>query len=49
MEDTSMPVTYKRQDDLEALFEQFASIEQLENIEFPDPQSEKEHESKDED
>ncbi|HFI0131542.1 TPA: SPJ_0845 family protein [Streptococcus suis] len=32
-----MAVTYKRQDDLEKMLEQFASFDKLEEIEFPDP------------
>lgn len=34
-----MPVTYKRQDDLEKMLEEFASFETLEEVEFPDPKS----------
>lgn len=32
-----MPVNYKRQDELEKLFETFAHIDQLEEITFPEP------------
>lgn len=35
-----MPVTYKKQDDWDKLFEQFASFDDLEKVEFPDPKSE---------
>lgn len=34
-----MPVTYRRQDDLEKLFETFASFDEMEKVEFPDPKS----------
>ncbi|HFH9838879.1 TPA: SPJ_0845 family protein [Streptococcus suis] len=34
-----MAVTYKRQDDLEKMLEEFASFDKLEEIEFPDPKS----------
>ncbi|WP_174235144.1 SPJ_0845 family protein [Streptococcus suis] len=34
-----MAVTYKRQDDLEKMLEEFASFEKLEEIEYPDPKS----------
>ncbi|HFU4458934.1 TPA: SPJ_0845 family protein [Streptococcus suis] len=34
-----MAVTYKRQDDLEKMLEEFASFDKLEEIEFPDPAS----------
>ncbi|HEL2216725.1 TPA: hypothetical protein TZH47_001438 [Streptococcus suis] len=40
-----MAVTYKRQDDLEKMLEEFASFEKLEEIEYPDPKS-KEHSGK---
>ena len=36
-----MAVTYKRQDDLEKMLEEFASFEKLEEIEYPDPKSKK--------
>ncbi|HFI0632910.1 TPA: SPJ_0845 family protein [Streptococcus suis] len=36
-----MAVTYKRQDDLEKMLEQFASFDKLEEIEFPNPKSKK--------
>lgn len=32
-----MAITYKRQDDLEKMLEEFASFDQLEQVEFPDP------------
>ncbi|MDQ0221884.1 SPJ_0845 family protein [Streptococcus moroccensis] len=32
-----MPVTFKKQDDWDKLLEQFASFDDLENVEFPDP------------
>lgn len=32
-----MPVSYKRQDDLEKLLEEFASFDQLEQVIFPEP------------
>lgn len=32
-----MPVSYKRQDDLEKLLEEFASFDQLEQVTFPEP------------
>lgn len=38
-----MPVTYKRQDDLEIMLEEFASFETLEEVEFPDPKSKEKH------
>lgn len=31
-----MAVTFKRQDDLEKILEEFASFDQLEKVEFPD-------------
>lgn len=31
-----MPVTYKREDDLDKLLEEFASFDALESVEFPD-------------
>lgn len=31
-----MAVTFKRQDDLEKMLEEFASFEKLEEVEFPD-------------
>ncbi|HEP1818978.1 TPA: hypothetical protein VB845_000778 [Streptococcus suis] len=34
-----MAVTFKRQDDLEKMLEEFASFEKLEEIEFLDPKS----------
>ncbi|MDG4524661.1 hypothetical protein KQ224_10965 [Streptococcus parasuis] len=34
-----MAVTYKRQDDLEKMLEEFASFENLEEIEYQDPKS----------
>ena len=34
-----MAVTYKRQDDLEKMLEEFASFENLEEVEYPDPKS----------
>ena len=34
-----MAVTYKRQDDLEKMLEEFASFENLEEIEYPDSKS----------
>lgn len=34
-----MAVTYKRQDELEKMLEEFASFEELEKVEFPDPKS----------
>lgn len=34
-----MAITYKRQDDLEKMLEEFASFEELEKVEFPDPKS----------
>ena len=36
-----MAVTYKRQDDLEKMLEEFASFENLDEIEYPDPKSKK--------
>ncbi|HFH9837393.1 TPA: SPJ_0845 family protein [Streptococcus suis] len=36
-----MAVTYKRQDDLEAMLSEFASFEELEKVEFPDPKTKK--------
>ncbi|MGQ7549751.1 SPJ_0845 family protein [Streptococcus suis] len=40
-----MAVTYKRQDDLEKMLEEFASFEKMEEIEYPDAKS-KEHSEK---
>ncbi|MER0122209.1 SPJ_0845 family protein [Streptococcus sp. ZJ93] len=37
-----MAVTYKRQDDLEKMLEEFASFDALEKVEFPDPKAPKE-------
>lgn len=34
-----MAVTFKRQDDLEKMLEEFASFDKLEEVEFPDPTS----------
>lgn len=34
-----MAVTYKRQDDLEKMLEEFASFEKLDKVEFPVPTS----------
>lgn len=34
-----MAVTYKRQDGLEKMLEEFASFENLDEIEYPDPKS----------
>ncbi|HEM2809507.1 TPA: hypothetical protein U0616_001297 [Streptococcus suis] len=34
-----MAVTFKRQDDLEKMLEEFATFENLEEVEFPDPTS----------
>ncbi|HEL2383920.1 TPA: hypothetical protein U0431_000344 [Streptococcus suis] len=34
-----MAVTFKRQDDLEKMLEEFATFEKLEEVEFPDPTS----------
>ncbi|MCP1638632.1 SPJ_0845 family protein [Streptococcus gallinaceus] len=34
-----MAVTFKKQDDLEKMLEQFASFDLLEEVEFPDPKS----------
>ncbi|NQN67398.1 hypothetical protein HPA05_02640 [Streptococcus suis] len=34
-----MAVTFKRQDDLEKMLEEFASFDKLEEVEFPDPKS----------
>ncbi|HFI0105837.1 TPA: SPJ_0845 family protein [Streptococcus suis] len=34
-----MAITYKRQDDLEKMLEEFASFDKLEEIEFPDPKA----------
>lgn len=36
-----MALTYKKQDDLERMLEEFASFEALEEIEFPDKKGEK--------
>ncbi len=44
-----MAVTYKRQDDLEKMLEAFASFEKLEEVEFPDPNSNPETEAHKED
>ncbi|CRH92753.1 Uncharacterised protein [Chlamydia trachomatis] len=34
-----MAVTFKKQDDLEKMLEEFASFDLLEEVEFPDPKS----------
>lgn len=34
-----MAITYKRQDELEKMLEKFASFEDLEKVEFPDPKT----------
>ncbi|MGQ7379841.1 SPJ_0845 family protein [Streptococcus suis] len=34
-----MAITYKRQDDLEKMLDEFASFDKLEEIEFPDPKA----------
>ena len=34
-----MAITYKKEDDLERILEEFASFDKLEEIEFPDPKS----------
>jgi len=34
-----MAITYKKEDDLEKILEEFASFDKLEEIEFPDPKS----------
>ncbi|MGT2911937.1 SPJ_0845 family protein [Streptococcus cameli] len=39
-----MPVTYKRQDDLEKMLEEFASFDELEKVEFPEQNQQKENE-----
>lgn len=31
-----MPVSYKRQDDLDKMLEEFASFDHLEHVEFPE-------------
>ncbi len=36
-----MAITYKKEDDLEKILEKFASFDKLEEIEFPDPKSNK--------
>ncbi|WP_165497248.1 MULTISPECIES: SPJ_0845 family protein [unclassified Streptococcus] len=36
-----MAVTFKRQDDLEKMLEEFASFDQLESIDFPDKAADK--------
>lgn len=36
-----MAVTFKRQDDLEKMLEEFASFDKLEEVEFPDQKSQK--------
>ncbi|MEY8462116.1 SPJ_0845 family protein [Streptococcus merionis] len=33
-----MPVTYKKQDEWDKLFEQFASFDDLESVHFPEPE-----------
>ncbi len=37
--DAFMAITYKKEDDLERILEEFASFDKLEEIEFPDPKS----------
>lgn len=32
-----MAITFKKQDDLEKMFEEFAAFDKLEEVEFPDP------------
>ncbi|WP_318530387.1 SPJ_0845 family protein [Streptococcus sp. 20-1249] len=34
-----MAITYKKQDDLEKMLEEFASFDKLENVEFPEPKT----------
>ncbi|MGT2811372.1 SPJ_0845 family protein [Streptococcus minor] len=34
-----MAITFKKQDDLEKMLEEFAAFDKLEEIEFPDPKS----------
>ena len=40
-----MAITYKREDDLEKILEEFASFDKLEEIEFPDPKSKQPNET----
>lgn len=39
-----MPVTYKKQDDWDKLFETFAKFDELEATTFPEPQAKQESE-----
>ncbi|HEM3725541.1 TPA: hypothetical protein U1D16_000929 [Streptococcus suis] len=41
-----MAITFKRQDDLEKMLEEFASFDKLEEIEHPDPSSTEKHTQK---
>ncbi|HFU4500280.1 SPJ_0845 family protein [Streptococcus suis] len=41
-----MAITFKRQDDLEKMLEEFASFDKLEEIEFPEPSSTEKHTQK---
>ncbi|MGT2754138.1 SPJ_0845 family protein [Streptococcus ovis] len=40
-----MAVTFKRQDDLEKMLEEFASFDALEEVEFPDPKTKEQKKS----
>lgn len=42
-----MPVTFKREDELEKILEEFASFEDLEEVVFPEPKSEEADAKKD--
>ncbi|MFI3123960.1 SPJ_0845 family protein [Streptococcus suis] len=39
-----MAITYKRQDDLDKMLEEFASFDQLEKVEFPEPETDSKEE-----
>lgn len=40
-----MAITYKRQDDLDKMLEEFVSFDQLEKVEFPEPEIDSEEEN----
>lgn len=42
-----MAVTFKRQDDLDKLFEEFASFDELEKVEFPKEKADNKAETSD--
>lgn len=42
-----MAITFKKQDDLEKMLEEFASFDALEEVTFPDPKSQEPTEKED--